>query len=120
MRHPYLGGGVLLLGLVAAGGALAQASQAQRAACTPDVFRLCSGDIPNVTRITSCLRAQRASLSPGCTAVFDAVDGVSRQAATRSLTSRPVPPSGWCEFGENPVPGQDVWIAWCQEMGFAN
>lgn len=110
--------GVFLVCSLAAGGALAQATQAQRAACTPDVFRLCSGDIPNVTRITACLRSQRASLSTGCTAVFDAVDRA--QVATRSLSVRAAPSGTWCEFGASPPPGQDVWIAWCEEMARPN
>jgi hypothetical protein len=39
-------------------------------ACTPDVFRLCSSEIPNVDRITVCLGAKRASLRPACKQVF--------------------------------------------------
>ena len=44
---------------------------AQRKACTPDVYRLCPGEIPNVRAITACLRRQNASLSPACAAVFE-------------------------------------------------
>jgi hypothetical protein len=42
----------------------------QRAACTPDVFRLCSSEIPNVDRIVACLVQQKANLSKPCQAVF--------------------------------------------------
>ena len=42
----------------------------QRQACTSDVFRLCSSDIPNVDRIVACLKRQRSNLSPACQAVF--------------------------------------------------
>ena len=42
----------------------------QRKACTPDVYRLCAGEIPNVRAITACLRRQKSSLSPACAAVF--------------------------------------------------
>jgi hypothetical protein len=42
----------------------------QRRLCTGDVFRLCSSEIPNVERITACMRRQRASLSDGCRSVF--------------------------------------------------
>jgi hypothetical protein len=42
----------------------------QRAACTPDAFRLCASDMPNVPAITACMRKNRASLSPACKAVF--------------------------------------------------
>jgi hypothetical protein len=47
-------------------------SDSDRAACAPDVFRLCSSDIPNVDRIIACMRAKRANLNPACKAVFDA------------------------------------------------
>ena len=61
----------LLLVLSASGSAVAQQGTAeQRKACTPDVYRLCAGEIPNVRAITACLRRQKASLSPACAAVF--------------------------------------------------
>jgi Cysteine rich repeat len=41
-----------------------------QAACTPDVFRLCSSEIPNETRIVACLKRKKARLSPGCKKVF--------------------------------------------------
>jgi hypothetical protein len=42
----------------------------QRRLCTGDVLRLCGSEIPNVQRITACMRKQRASLSEGCRSVF--------------------------------------------------
>jgi hypothetical protein len=60
---------VLLLGSIGAGGAEGFTSE-QRAACTPDVFRLCAGDMPNVPAITACMRKNRSNLSPACKAVF--------------------------------------------------
>ncbi len=42
----------------------------QRAACTPDAFRLCASDMPNVSAITACMRKNRSSLSTACKAVF--------------------------------------------------
>ena len=42
----------------------------QRAACTPDAFRLCSSEIPNVDRIVACMKRQKANLSSACRAVF--------------------------------------------------
>ena len=41
-----------------------------RRACTPDVYRLCPGEISNVRAITACLRRQKANLSPACAAQF--------------------------------------------------
>jgi len=39
--------------------------------CTSDAFRLCSGEIPNIPKITACMVKHRADLSPGCRAVMD-------------------------------------------------
>jgi hypothetical protein len=62
----------LLFTLFTAGSALAAlATPEQRRACTPDVYRLCPGEIPNVRAITACLRRQKASLSETCRAVFE-------------------------------------------------
>jgi len=47
------------------------ATAEQRRACTPDVYRLCAGEIPSVSAITACLRRKKASLSEGCRAVFE-------------------------------------------------
>jgi hypothetical protein len=44
----------------------------QQMACTPDVWRLCSSQIPDVDRIVACLRANTPRLSEGCRAVFAA------------------------------------------------
>jgi hypothetical protein len=61
----------LLLTLFAAGSAHAIGTPEQRKACTPDVYRLCPGEIPNVRAITACLRRQKASLSDACRAYFE-------------------------------------------------
>ena len=62
----------LLLALFAAASANAQqGTPEQRRACTPDVYRLCAGEIPNARAITACLRRQKASLRPACAAVFE-------------------------------------------------
>jgi len=47
-----------------------ESSDAERSACTPDVFRLCGQFIPDVDGIVGCLKLQRANLSPACRAVF--------------------------------------------------
>jgi hypothetical protein len=61
----------LLLTLASASSAFAVGTPEQRRACTPDVYRLCAGEIPNVRAITACLRRQKASLSEGCRAFFE-------------------------------------------------
>ena len=48
-------------------------SEAQQM-CTGDAFRLCGSEIPNISKITICMRAQRANLSVGCRAVMDKND----------------------------------------------
>ena len=39
--------------------------------CTGDAFRLCSSEIPDISKITACMIKHRAQLSPGCRAVMD-------------------------------------------------
>jgi hypothetical protein len=43
----------------------------QQMACTPDVWRLCGDQIPDVSRIVACLRQNKPQLSNGCRAVFE-------------------------------------------------
>ena len=64
----------LFLSLFAAGSAHAVGTPEQRKACTPDVYRLCPSEIPNVRAITACLRRQKASLSEACRAAFEQGD----------------------------------------------
>ena len=74
LRHRAAQGSTLglFLTLLATGSALAQqGTPEQRRACTPDVYRLCAGEIPNARAITACLRRQKASLSQACAAVFE-------------------------------------------------
>jgi len=63
----------LFLSLFAGSASMAQyqGTPEQRRACTPDVYRLCAGEIPNVRAITACLRRNKASLSPACAAAFE-------------------------------------------------
>lgn len=42
-----------------------------RQMCMGDAFRLCSSEIPNIPRITTCMIKQRSNLSPGCRTVVD-------------------------------------------------
>ena len=55
-----------VLGAFSVDAALAEGTKAQRAACTPDVFRLCSAEIPDVSGIKSCLKRENANLSSAC------------------------------------------------------
>ena len=42
----------------------------QEQACTGDAFRLCSSEIPDVSRVTACMVAKKSQLSPPCRAQF--------------------------------------------------
>jgi hypothetical protein len=68
MRIVHLAGAVILLALYFAplDGASAQGSDAARQACTPDAMRLCSDVIPDVARVTACMKAKYAQLSQPC------------------------------------------------------
>jgi hypothetical protein len=62
---------------------LAFSSEAQQM-CTGDAMRLCSSEIPNVSRITACMIRKRSQVSSGCRAVMDreaAAHRKSRRAA---------------------------------------
>jgi hypothetical protein len=66
---------ILCVALIAASPALTadyHGTPEQQAACRPDVLRLCGPEIPNVDRITQCLRYYNSykKLSPSCAAVF--------------------------------------------------
>ena len=66
-------GGILLLGqawTVGAGAQEYRGTPGQQAACRPDVFRFCAGEIPNVRAITRCLERNMSRLSSGCQGVF--------------------------------------------------
>lgn len=70
--------GVVLFSGILAGGIAAAAHAeeyrgtfAQQMACTPDVFRLCGSEIPDVGRIVACLRQNQTQLGAPCRAVFE-------------------------------------------------
>ena len=69
--------------VVTASSALAQenrGTEQQRVACTPDVPRLYSWEIPNVDRIVACLRREKRQLSAGCRQVLEIEATTSRAA----------------------------------------
>jgi hypothetical protein len=80
----------------------------QRAACTPDVFRLCSSEIPSVDRIVACLQREKPHLSDGCRAVFSETAHKSRSVG------QPETRSEWCAFANGTEqPGLELWKSWC-------
>jgi hypothetical protein len=58
----------------------------QQMACTPDVWRLCGDQIPDVNRIVACLQQNTPNLSSGCRAVFQSNNSMPQ--------SQPAPPRG--------------------------
>ena len=57
----------------------------QQRACTPDVWRLCGAQIPDVDRIVACLRRNTPQLSDRCRAVFE--QGEMRPHVVRIATT---------------------------------
>lgn len=55
-----------MLSAASSSAGLAQATQEERAACTPDVFSLCAWYVPNANKITSCLVRNKGRLSSAC------------------------------------------------------
>src|SRR6266851_3631643 len=83
-------------GVAALTGAHAQDNRGnmeQQVACTPDVWRLCSAEIPDVDRIVACLKGNTAQLSPPCRAVFasDNDSPPQQTARARGRVNRPGP-----------------------------
>lgn len=66
----YLMIGAISIGASASAGAF-EITQQAREACTPDAFRLCQNDIPDIPKVTACMEANKKNLSPACRAVFD-------------------------------------------------
>jgi hypothetical protein len=60
----------ITLSIMSQNRASAQGTPEQQEACKPDVFRLCGNFIPDVDRITACLRANEPNLGPACHDVF--------------------------------------------------
>ena len=80
-------GSIALSVAVSIGAMIAQAAQAQeyrgtmeqQMACTPDVWRLCSDQIPDTNRIVACLQQNTPQLSSACRSVFASRNQAQRQ-----------------------------------------
>jgi hypothetical protein len=57
---------ITALSCTAPAGAEDRGTPEEREACTSDVFRFCSGSIPNAEQIVSCLHANKRRLSEKC------------------------------------------------------
>ena len=65
----------------------------QQIACTPDVWRLCSDQVPDVNRIVACLRQNTPQLSNNCRAVFESQANAQQQQPASRLP-QPIAPRG--------------------------
>ncbi|MDQ8730127.1 hypothetical protein [Bradyrhizobium sp. LHD-71] len=67
-----------------AGSAFAFDMEAQMK-CSDDAFRLCSSEIPDVERITACMKQRRDQVSADCRSVMDR----NKAAASRAQDTSP-------------------------------
>ena len=96
MRTERIALGVALAigGIVAQSAAFAEeyrGTMEQQMACTPDVWRLCSDQIPDVGRITACLQQNTPQLSSGCRAVFQSNNQMPPQQQVPRNRAAPSP-----------------------------
>jgi hypothetical protein len=70
-------------------------TDAQREACTPDAFRLCTMAMPDEGRVENCLRAAGARLSRACYDVFYPQQAAAPSQVTRgqAMTRERIQPS---------------------------
>ena len=68
IRMALIGTAVLATVLATSSAGFARGTPEQRSACMGDAFKFCSAEIPNVPKITSCMKANYSKLSPGCKA----------------------------------------------------
>ena len=110
MRTERIALGVALAigGMIAQGAAFAQENRGtveQQMACTPDVWRLCSDHIPDVSRITACLQQNTPQLSTACRAVFQSNNQMQPQQPVPR--GRALPPSRYNAAPQPPRPDDD-------------
>lgn len=108
MRTERIALGVVLAigGIVAPGAAFAEnrGTMEQQMACTPDVWRLCSDQVPDVSRITACLQQNTPQLSSGCRAVFQSNNQMQPQQ--QLPRNRAAPPPRYNNALPPPPPAQ--------------
>ncbi|MFT4118404.1 hypothetical protein [Bradyrhizobium sp.] len=109
MRAERIALGVALAvgGIVAQGAAFAEENRGtmeQQMACTPDVWRLCSDQIPDVNRIVACLQQNTPQLSSACRAVFQSNNQTQPQQQVPRNRIAPPPP----RYNSAPPPPQQM------------
>ena len=77
---------------IAASSGFAYSSRAQQM-CMGDAMRLCSSEIPNISRIIACMRRNKANVSAGCRAVMEQEDPASRPKPVQAASTEQKPPA---------------------------
>jgi hypothetical protein len=57
--------------------------------CSGDAYRLCSSEIPDIEKITVCMRQQRDKLSNGCRAVMERDEAAALRESNARLREPP-------------------------------
>ena len=70
IRTALIGTAVLAALVATSSASFAAGTAAQRSACMGDAFKFCSAAIPNVGRVTACMKSNYSRLSAGCKATF--------------------------------------------------
>ena len=68
IRTSLIGTALVAALLASSAPTLAQGTSEQRSACTGDAFKYCSSHIPNVSAVTTCMKANYSKLSDACKA----------------------------------------------------
>jgi len=71
-----------------------QGTWEQQMACTPDVWRLCGDQVPDVGRIVACLRQNTPQLSNNCRAVFESQANAQQQQQGGRVRQQQMVPRG--------------------------
>lgn len=76
--------------------AVDQGSPQQRQACAPDAMKLCSDFIPDIPKITVCMKAKRAELSEACRRAMDHKNKAHHYSRKKSVTPPNCGQAGYC------------------------
>jgi len=68
IRTTLIGAAVFATVIASTSASFAQGTPEQRSACMGDAFKFCSSEIPNIPKITACMKANYSKLSPACKA----------------------------------------------------
>ena len=68
IRTSLLGTAMVVALLASSAPGFAQGTPEQRSACMGDAFKYCSAHIPNVSAVTTCMKANYSKLSDACKA----------------------------------------------------